>query len=217
MRSPDEPVGVLTPVIASLTGRPPANSELTQFRQYLALLLTWNRTHRLTGCRSAEAIVRQLFLDSLLFLARLPKGRLRMVDIGTGPGIPGIPLRIIRPEISLTVIDSRRKQVSFLAALKRELDLTDVAVLEGRAEDLVSEQPALADAFDVVVSRAVGTRLLSTALLYLKSGGRFIAGGPPAPIGDLAKPDGLAGVQLDTVRFAALRLSRTFLLATKAP
>lgn len=216
MRSPDDPVGALAPVIASLTGRPAAQVELARFRQYLALLLIWNRTHRLTGYRSAEAIVRQLFLDSLLFLARVPAGRVTMVDIGTGPGIPGIPLRIIRPEISLTLIDSKRKQVSFLAALKRELDLTDVLVLEGRAEELVPEQPGLAETFDVVVTRAVGTRLLPTAMLYLKSGGLFIAGGPPVPIGGLARPDGLLEVQLDTIQFSALQLTRTFLLATKA-
>jgi 16S rRNA (guanine527-N7)-methyltransferase len=140
-----------------------------------------------------------------------------MVDIGTGPGIPGIPLRIIRPDISLTLIDAKRKQISFLAALKRALDLTDVVVLEGRAENLVAEQPALAEAFDVVVARAVGKHLLPVVMLYLKPGGLFIAGGPPAPIGGLAKPDGLLQVRTDTLSLPELRLKRTFLLATKSP
>jgi 16S rRNA (guanine527-N7)-methyltransferase len=208
-------VAVLNSAIALLTGRPPAQQEMMQFRLYLGLLLAWNRTHRLTGHRLANAIVQKLFLDSLLFLTQLPHGRLTMVDIGTGPGIPGVPLRIVRPEISLTLIDSRRKQVSFLTALKRELNLTDLVVLEGRAEEIVTQHAAFAEAFDVVVMRAVGMRLLPTVMLYLKPGGLFVVGGPPAPRSARAGADGVPQLQCETVSFPGLNLSRTFLLARK--
>jgi 16S rRNA (guanine527-N7)-methyltransferase len=211
----DDPVTALIPVIALLTGRSAAQGEIARFQQYLALLLAWNRTHRLTGYRSADAMVQHLFLDALLFLARLPRGRLTVADIGTGPGIPGVPLRIVRPEIALTLIDSRRKQVSFLATLKRELDLADVVILEGRAEELAAQRPDLAEAFDVVVTRAVGMRLLPTVMLYLRPGGLFIAGGPPAPRGALSTPEGGLSCHWETVLFRELNLSRTFLLGCK--
>ena len=216
MPGPDhDAVAILALGIESLIGRPADPAEMRRFRKYLVLLMTWNRTHRLTGCRSADAIVRQLFLDSLLFLSRLPAGPLTVVDLGTGAGIPGVPIRLVRPEIALTLVESRRKQVSFLAALKRELDLADVAVLEGRAEELVAQQPDLADAFDVVVTRAVGMRLQPTAMLFLKPGGLFVVGGPPALTESPA--DRILGARWETVSFRQLRLSRAFFLVRKPP
>src|SRR5262249_32371272 len=123
-----EPMTPLSKAIELLTGSPPRVGVIERFRHYLALLMKWNRTHRLTGARSESSIIRELFVDSLLFLGQLPPGPLTVVDIGTGPGIPGIPIYIVRPEISLTLIESRRKQISFLSALKRELDLTALTI-----------------------------------------------------------------------------------------
>ena len=181
---------------------------------YLDLLLAWNRTHRLTGLRSSGSIVRGLFQDSLLFLAQLPGHPLAMVDIGSGPGIPGVPLRIVRPEISLTLIESKRKRVSFLSTLKRELELTDVAILEGRAEALVSDHPDLIGKFDVVVSRAVGLDLLPTATRYLKPGGLFVGAGSPAQNARI-RIQGAMPAKWETISFPALGLTRTFLLGHK--
>jgi 16S rRNA (guanine527-N7)-methyltransferase len=201
-----------------LTGCPAPPGGMARFDQYLGLLQTWNRTHRLTGCQSADAIARELFLDSLLFLARLPPGPLTMIDIGTGPGIPGVPIRIVRPEISLTLIESRRKHVSFLATLKREVGLADLVILEGRAEKLVTQRPTLAESFDVVVARAVGKRLVPTAALYLKPGGLFIAGGPPAPTEEAAATAeaGKLLVRSETVAYEQLGLNRTFLVGRRS-
>jgi 16S rRNA (guanine527-N7)-methyltransferase len=176
--------------------------------------LEWNRTHRLTAIRSADGIVTGLFQDSLLFLAYMPSGPIRMADLGTGPGIPGIPLRIVRDDISLTVVESRRKRVSFLAAVKRELELTDLVVLEGRAEDLVQQSPDLAEAFDVVVARAVGMSLRPIAMRYLKPGGLFLAGGPPGSPDALANA-GAHSTAWQTVSFDRLGLKRTFLVTQK--
>jgi len=198
----------LSRAIESFTGKAPDPGVLEKFRRYLALLIAWNRTHRLTGARSESSITRGLFVDSLLFLQELPPGPLSLVDIGTGPGIPGVPIRIVRPEISLTLIDSRRKQVSFLESLKRELDLPDLMIFEGRAEQLVAEYPSLAKAYDVVVTRAVGRQILPTVARYLKSDGLFISGGPPAPIDEV--PSGPLRTEWKTV--ANLGVRRTFLL-----
>ena len=137
----------------------------------------------MTGLDSAGAVVEDLFIDSLLFLALLPPRPLALVDIGAGAGIPGLPLRLADPAIAVTLVEARRKRVSFLLAVRRELALDNVAVKEGRAEVLLGEEPELACAFDVVVARSVGpaAALLPLARRYLRVGGLFIASGPPNP------------------------------------
>ncbi|HEV8440227.1 MAG TPA: 16S rRNA (guanine(527)-N(7))-methyltransferase RsmG [Methylomirabilota bacterium] len=196
-------------------GRPASAEERRLFGRYLDLLLQWNRVHRLTGLEAPSAIVRELFRDSLLFLTRLPLGPLRLADIGAGAGIPGVPLRIVRPDISLTLIESKRKSVSFLESLKRELGMPDVRVLEGRAEELLRSDPELSGQFDVVVTRAVGPlrRLLPVARRYLRPGGRFIASGPPPGATDSwSTPE--SPVDVEALHVPELDLRRTFLTAS---
>jgi 16S rRNA (guanine527-N7)-methyltransferase len=170
-------------VLRDLTGRPVGPDDRRRFQQYLDIFLRWNRTYRMTALDSAGAIVRNLFIDSLLFLPLLPHRPITLVDIGAGAGIPGLPLRLADPAIAVTLVEARRKRASFLLAVQRQLDLEDVAVREGRAEALV-EEPELAGGFDVVVARSVGpaTALLPLARKYLKPGGLFVASGPPNPL-----------------------------------
>jgi len=139
----------------------------------------------MTALGSPAEIVRGLFLDSLLFLSALPPRPLRVVDIGAGSGVPGLPLRLVDPGISLTLVEAKRKRVSFLLAACRELSLLDVSVVEGRAEDLVGAESDLAEGFDAVVARAVGSekRLFSLALRYLRPGGTVILAGSPSSTG----------------------------------
>ena len=212
-----EPLAGLATVIKLLTGRPATPEEKKQFSQYLDLLIVWNRAQRLTGVLSPAAIVEDLFQDSLLFLSRLPPGRLVMADIGAGAGIPGVPLAIVRPEISLTLIESKRKRVSFLAALKRELGVSNVEILEGRAEDLITRSPELYEKFDVVVSRAVGPihDLLPTVMAYLTVGGLFMGAGPPSTPKTQLQAMAALGVRCEVIRFSEVGLTRTFLLAHK--
>jgi len=208
VRPAEDTSAILGRAIESLTGKVPELGVIEKFQRYLSLLITWNRTHRLTGVLSDASIIRELFVDSMLFLQHLPPGPLTMVDIGTGPGIPGVPIRIVRPEIGLTLIESRRKQVSFLQSLKRELDLTNVVILEGRAEELVVDYPTMMNAFDVVVTRAVGLEILPTAAHYMRSEGLFISGGPPTPMKE--KTPGPLHTQSVTVMHLGIR--RSFLL-----
>lgn len=167
--------------IRRILHRPATQPEIKAFSAYLSLLLQWSRVHSLTAYRDPADIVDSLFLDSLLFLSFLPSRSCQVLDLGSGAGIPGIPLKIIEPSYRLTLIEARRRRASFLTAVVRELALQDVRVLMGRAESLLTGVPALEGNFDAVVTRAAGPLGLVTplALRFLKPGGRFIASGPP--------------------------------------
>jgi 16S rRNA (guanine527-N7)-methyltransferase len=188
-----------------------------RFQRYADLLLLWNRTHNLTGLQTAASIGKGLFLDSLLFRSLMPRRpALRVVDIGAGAGIPGIPLRIVDPALALTLVESKRKPVSFLRALLREIELVDVIVHHGRAEDITTQYPDLVGEFDVALSRAVGNLgdLLPVAMNYLRPGGVLISSGPP-PLAHshLEKP--LPGVEWRSISYKTLSISRLFALAKK--
>ena len=183
--SPPDLFRELLAAIRTLTGRPATAEHRQRFQLYLDVFLRWNRVHRMTALGSPAEIVRGLFLDSLLFLSVLPPRPIRVVDIGAGSGVPGLPLRLVDPGISLTLVEAKRKRVSFLLAACRELSLPDVSVVEGRAEDLVGADSALAEGFDTVVARAVGSekRLFPLALRYLRPGGTVILAGSPSSTG----------------------------------
>jgi len=188
-----------------------------RFERYADLLLLWNRTHNLTGLQTLASIGKGLFLDSLLFRSVMPQRPiLRVVDIGAGAGIPGIPLRIVDPSLTLTLVESKRKPVSFLRSLLREIELDDVVVHHGRAEDIITQYPDLLGEFDVALSRAVGNLgdLVSVAMDYLRPGGVLISSGPPAMArSHLENP--LPGVEWRSISFKKLGISRLFALTKK--
>jgi len=199
----------------ALLGRAATPTERNAFGRYANLLVLWNRTHHLTSLRTRADIGRGLFLDSLLFTLLLPRRPVRVLDIGAGAGIPGVPLRVVDPGLSLTLIESRRKPVSFLHALLRELALPDIAVYHGRAETIVSEVIELQRGFDIVLARAVGlgAPLIETALAYLRAGGRLIAAGPPAGRA-LPTLNRVGSAEWKTIEFPKLGIARTFLVVT---
>jgi 16S rRNA (guanine527-N7)-methyltransferase len=136
----------------------------------------------MTALASPAAIVRDLFIDSLLFLKALPPRRpLSVVDIGAGAGIPGLPMRLADSRLTLCLVESKRKRVSFLRTVCRELDLTEITVVEGRADEATRVDPALRAAFDVAVARAVARieRLEPLAAPYLKPSGLLIVSAAP--------------------------------------
>lgn len=123
---------------------------LTKLLRYLDLLVTWNSAFNLSGIRDPEEMLSRHLLDSLSILSAIEGPR--VLDIGTGAGLPGIPLAIARPDIAFHLLDANGKKMRFLFEVKTQLALTNVVLLHARAEDLPS-----ATTFDTVVSRAVGT------------------------------------------------------------
>lgn len=144
------------------------------FERYLELLLKWNRTYNLTAVTDPKEIYDRHFADSMKPLRFLPaKGRL--VDIGTGAGFPGIPIKILRPSIEVVLIEATRKKVNFCEHVIRELKLKGLKVIHGRAE--TKEVQKCAGKFDVVISRATMKlpELFRHGVNYLKPSGHIIA------------------------------------------
>jgi 16S rRNA (guanine527-N7)-methyltransferase len=215
-RARDDSLDDFFKAFPALLGRPATAPEWKAFDRYADLLLLWNRTHHLTALRTRAAIGRGLFLDSLLFQALLPSGAKRVVDIGAGAGIPGVPLRIADSEISLTLVESRRKPVSFLHALIRDLQLTRVEVHHGRAEVLAAKLPDLAGNYDFVVTRALrlDSQLIDSAMQYLRPGGRLLTSGPPSGAPQ-PQVEWNGAFEWKTISFARIGMMRRFFIATK--
>lgn len=152
-------------------------SQLEQFQAYAALLTDWNTRMNLTAITDAEGIAVKHFLDSVLPLAyfSFPDG-LRVADIGTGAGFPGLPLKIMRPDLKLTLVDSLNKRVVFLTEVCRQLGLEGVTCIHARAEELGRDRRHR-EAYDLVVSRAVAnmTVLSEYCLPFVRVGGQLLA------------------------------------------
>lgn len=149
---------------------------LDRLARYHALLTEWNARIDLTAVLDPEEMVDRHYLDSAapLALGLIPQGA-RVIDVGTGAGLPGIPLCILRPDLRVTLLDAQRKRVTFLQAAIEALDLPAQAV-HMRAEDAARDE-AHREAYDVSVSRAVAATptLLELTLPFVRVGGRAIA------------------------------------------
>jgi 16S rRNA (guanine527-N7)-methyltransferase len=121
-------------------------------QQYIRTLLRWNEKLNLTAIRDPLEILYRHFCESMFAAGAIPVDKGRLADIGSGPGFPGIPLKIIRPELELCLVESNVKKGTFLAEVVRELRLTNSRVLISRYEELGEEVAPL----DYVCSRAVG-------------------------------------------------------------
>jgi 16S rRNA (guanine527-N7)-methyltransferase len=150
-------------------------------------------------------IVEKLILDSLLFLRVLPPEAVTVADLGSGAGVPGIPIAIVKPEITVTLIESRRRRASFLSTAVRELPLPGARVVGRRAE----EAPELGATFDAVVARcaARSEEVVTLAMTLLRPGGSAIISGPPSGRRSLAggRWVEVPGIELgSTRRFAVI-------------
>jgi 16S rRNA (guanine527-N7)-methyltransferase len=132
----------------------PAEEQINAFITYLSELKRWNKAYNLTGIKKDEDIVIKHFLDSLLYLKAMPDGELRIADVGSGAGFPGIPIKIVRPEIQMYLIEPTGKKGAFLRHVIRQLDLKKTEVIEKTIEEVNLNQE-LALPVDIAVTRAL--------------------------------------------------------------
>ncbi|MBK8905992.1 MAG: 16S rRNA (guanine(527)-N(7))-methyltransferase RsmG [Anaerolineaceae bacterium] len=162
---------------AEALGTPLQPEQIAQFRQYEALLLDWNERMNLTAVRQPADIRLRHFLDSLSCVQVMGElnGR-SLIDVGTGAGFPGLPLKILFPQLRLTLVESVTKKGQFLQAVVDELGLDHVTILAERAEAL-GQQPQHRQQYDWAVARAVAElRVLVEYLLPLcRVGGQMLA------------------------------------------
>ncbi len=131
---------------------PVDSQQVFLIQQYIRTLVRWNEKLNLTAIRNPLEILYRHFCESMFAAGAIPVDKGRLADIGSGPGFPGIPLRIIRPELELCLVESNIKKGTFLAEVVRELQLSNTRVLISRYEELGEELSPL----DYVCSRAVG-------------------------------------------------------------
>jgi 16S rRNA (guanine527-N7)-methyltransferase len=158
-----------------------SEDKIDSLSRFVDMLLEWNQKFNLTRITDPYEIVTKHLLDSLTCLktAAFPEGA-SVIDVGTGAGLPGIPLKIVRPDLRMTLLDATRKKLSFIEAVVNELGLKEVVLLHGRAED-VAQDPSTREAFKVVVARAVAEmRVLAeyTIPLALVGGTIVVQKGP---------------------------------------
>ena len=154
------------------------------FTVYLSELKKWNRAYNLTALMSDEDIIIKHFFDSLLYLSMVPPGVKKVADIGTGAGFPGLPLKIVRPELEMTLVESSRKKAAFLKNIVRCLHITGITILEKRMEQLGEEYY---HHFNVVLSRATFSirDFLKAACPFVKEEGVLVVSKGPKATGEL--------------------------------
>ena len=143
---------------------------------YNDLLVQWNEKINLTALTAPEDVALKHFADSMMLLQYTEiEGGARVIDVGTGAGFPGLVLKIVRPDLQLTLLDSLQKRLVFLETVCETLELENVSLVHSRAED--GSRTELRDSFDVAVSRAVAAMntLCEYDMPYVRVGGRFIA------------------------------------------
>lgn len=158
-------------------GLPLTANQIEKFGIYYALLIEWNQRMNLTAITEPKEVAVKHMIDSLMTLRGIEtKASCRMIDVGTGAGFPGIPLKIFLPDLYLVLLDSLKKRVRFLETVSAALGFSDVECLHGRAEETAREQ-RLREQFDVAVSRAVARLpvLAEYLLPFVRRGGRAIA------------------------------------------
>ena len=149
---------------------PFAPAQVGAFMTYLSELRKWTKAYNLTSLKTDEDIIVKHFLDSLLYLKALPDREVSLMDVGSGAGFPGIPLKIMRPAIRMYLLEPSRKKANFLRHITRTLALDAIEVLEKRIEEVKSLT------VDVAVTRALFEikEFIEKASPHVKEGGRLI-------------------------------------------
>lgn len=137
--------------------------QIDKFYRYMNLLLEWNEKINLTAITDYKEIILKHFIDSITISKYIKDGE-KLVDVGTGAGFPGIPLKIIRDDIKITLLDSLNKRINFLNEVVKELNLENIETVHARCEEF-GKNKKYRESFDVVTSRAVAN--LATLSEYM--------------------------------------------------
>ena len=157
---------------------PLSDQQKEQFERYFELLVEWNERINLTAITDKEEVYLKHFYDSIapILQGLIPNETIKLLDIGAGAGFPSLPMKILYPQLEVTIIDSLNKRINFLQLLAQELDLDDVHFYHGRAEDFAQDKSFRAQ-YDFVTARAVARMQVLSELTipYLKVGGKLLA------------------------------------------
>ena len=157
---------------------PLSDQQKEQFERYFELLVEWNEKINLTAITDKDEVYLKHFYDSIapILQGLIPNETIKLLDIGAGAGFPSLPMKILYPQLDVTIIDSLNKRINFLQLLAQELDLDDVHFYHGRADDFAQDKSFRAQ-YDFVTARAVARMQVLSELTipYLKIGGKLLA------------------------------------------
>lgn len=181
------------------------DEKYSQFMKYKDMIQEWNQKINLTAITEDEEIIKKHFIDSIKVFKydNFSKGKM-ILDVGTGGGFPGIPIKIANPDCEIVLLDSLNKRIIFLNEVIKELGLKNIKAIHGRAEEY-AVTPEYREQFDIVVSRAVANMcvLSEFCIPYVKPNGHFIALKGPAveeELNDARNAIGMLGGKVENVQ-----------------